>query len=301
MKWGNVDVRQLRYFLAVVDAGSVHRAAEDLFVSQPSVSQALRRLERDLGADLFHRTGRWLVLTPAGRALVEPARDVLRSLAVARTTVHAVDGLRGGRLLVSSMPSQAVSPLAPLIRRFRDRYPGVEVGVSTAAQPADVIDTVRRGRAEVGLVAVPNRSPVEPGLRFHLLEVQSYLLVTGPAAPLPCGDGPLRVDQLPDLPLVIGQPGTGMRRVADEILAASGCTVAVEIEHREALLPLVLAGVGAAVVADSWRSLARSAGLLVRPIDTAESLHVGLVTAAARPSPAASALLAVAQDRPDES
>ena len=70
-----MDTRQLRYFLAVVDAGSVHRAAEQLYVAQPSVSQALRALERDLGSLLFHRTGRRLILTAAGRALIVlPAR-----------------------------------------------------------------------------------------------------------------------------------------------------------------------------------------------------------------------------------
>ncbi|WP_406691140.1 LysR family transcriptional regulator [Saccharopolyspora sp. ID03-671] len=291
-----MDVRQMRYFLAVVDTGSVHRAAEQLFVAQPSVSQALRGLERELSAELFHRTGRRLVLTAAGRALIEPARDLVRSLHVARETVEAVDGLRGGRLLISSMPSQAVSPLASLIRRFRDRYPEVEIGVSTAAKAGDVADVVRRGHAEVGVVAVPNEPLRENGFRFELLEVQSYLLVARDPAELPPGDDPVRPADLGELPLVIGQPGTGMRRVADAILSRTRCRIAVEIEHREALLPLVLAGVGIAVVADSWRPLAHSAGLTVRSLDTDESLHVGLLTTDSRPGPATAALLDVGRE-----
>ncbi|HEX6356335.1 LysR family transcriptional regulator [Actinophytocola sp.] len=86
-----MDMRQLRYFLAIVDHGSVHRAAQELFVAQPSVSQALRSLERDLGTDLFHRTGRKLVLTPAGERLIDPAREVLRGVELARATVEAVN------------------------------------------------------------------------------------------------------------------------------------------------------------------------------------------------------------------
>ena len=82
-----MDVRLAGYFLAVVDAGTVHGAAAALLVAQPSVSQALRRLERDLGAELFLRTGRRLVLTAAGRALVEPARDLLRARDAARDAV----------------------------------------------------------------------------------------------------------------------------------------------------------------------------------------------------------------------
>lgn len=89
-----MDVRQLRHFLAVVDHGNVHRAAERLFVAQPSVTQTIRRLEAELGTELFLRRGRGLVLSSSGTALVGPAREVLRSLDVARETVAAVDGLQ---------------------------------------------------------------------------------------------------------------------------------------------------------------------------------------------------------------
>ncbi|MFP5073221.1 LysR family transcriptional regulator [Pseudonocardia nantongensis] len=115
-----MDVRQVRQFLAVVDTGSVHAAATQLLVAQPSVSQTLRRLEHELNTELFHRTGRRMVLTVAGRALVRPARDLVRALDVARATVESADGLQAGRLAISSMPSQAVHPLPALIGRFRD-------------------------------------------------------------------------------------------------------------------------------------------------------------------------------------
>jgi DNA-binding transcriptional LysR family regulator len=76
---------------------------------------------------------------------------------------------------------------------------------------------------------------------------------------------------------VVGQPGTGMRRVADAIIAATDCRIVVEIEHREGLLPLVLSGVGAAVVADSWRPLADAVGLQVRRLVVEDQLDVALV------------------------
>lgn len=66
-----MDIRQLEYFLAIVDRGGFNRAASALYVSQPSLSQAVRALERDLGSELFHRIGRRAVLTEAGRALIE--------------------------------------------------------------------------------------------------------------------------------------------------------------------------------------------------------------------------------------
>jgi DNA-binding transcriptional LysR family regulator len=80
-----------------------------------------------------------------------------------------------------------------------------------------------------------------------------------------------------------------MRRVADAILMATDCTIAVQIEQREALLPLVLAGAGVAVVAEAWRSLALAAGLTVRELVTDEVLHVSLVLPLSRLSPAATA------------
>lgn len=289
-----MDVRQLQVFLAVVDTSNVHRAAEQLHISQPAVSQALRRLERELDVELFHRTGRRLVLNSSGRALVDPARDLLRSLDTARATVAAVDGLRGGRLLIVSMPSQAVSPLAPLVGRFRRMYPDVEVAVSTAPRPDGVCEALRLGEAEIGLVAVPNGPLREPGFRVEPVEVQSYILIARDASLLPPGEGRVRPDELAALPLVIGQAGTGMRRAAETVLAVTGCTVAVEIEQREALLPLVLAGVGVAVVADSWAALARAAGLAVRALEIEETLHIGFVVPESRISPAAAAMLQIA-------
>jgi DNA-binding transcriptional LysR family regulator len=286
-----MDVRQLQYFLAIVDHGSVHRAAQELFVAQPSVSQALRALERDLGTDLFHRTGRRLVLTPAGERLIDPAREVLRGIELARATVEAVDGLRAGRLVIASMPSQAVSPLAPMISRFRAEYPLVEVAVRAAATPPEVVAAVRAGTAELGVLGTPALGPELAGLAVRELEKQAFVLVAADAADLPAGE-PVRAGALAGRRLIVGQPGTGMRRVADSILRCSpGSRIAVEVEHREAVLPLVLARVGIAVLSESWRDLARSAGAVVRDLAAAEVLRVCLVHREGRLSPAAAAFV----------
>lgn len=286
-----MDVRQLQYFLAIVDHGSVHGAARELFVAQPSVSQALRALERDLGTELFHRTGRSLVLTPAGERLIDPAREVLRGVELARATVEAVHGLRAGRLVISSMPSQAVSPLAPMISRFRAEYPLVEVSVRAAATPPEVIAAVRAGTAELGMLGTPNLGPELAGLAVHRLETQAFVLVAATEADLPTGE-PVSPDALAGQRLIVGQHGTGMRRVADGILRRShGSRIAVEIEHREAVLPLVLARVGVAVLSESWRELARSAGAVVRDLAGDDVLRVCLVHRDGRLSPAAAAFL----------
>ena len=290
-----MDARQLRYFLAVVDAGSVHRAAEQLYVAQPSVSQALRALERDLGSLLFHRTGRRLVLTAAGRALVGPAREVMRGLDLARATVEAVDGLLGGELVVAAMPSQSVSPLTGLVAAFAARHPLVQVSVRGASTPTDVQGMLATGDAELGLLATAPSAPALPDLEVLHLETQRFALLARDEAALPAGD-PARPADLAGAALIVGQQGTGMRRVADAVRRqAPGSRFAVEVEHREAVLPLVLAGVGIAVVSDSWGALARSAGAAVRTLDCPDVLQVSLVHRPGRLSPAAAAFLGVAQ------
>jgi DNA-binding transcriptional LysR family regulator len=167
-----MDVRQLQYFLAIVDRGGFNRAASALYVSQPSLSQAVRALERDLGSELFHRIGRRAVLTEAGRALIEPAREAVRSLETARASVAAVHELREGRLDVASMPSQAVEPLTSLVSAFSHRYPGVSVAIKAAFTSRDVIDMVRTGAVELGLLA--STGPVsDKEVVSHALKGQS--------------------------------------------------------------------------------------------------------------------------------
>jgi len=102
-----MDDRRLRYFLAVVDEGSVTRAAQRLHVAQPSLSQALRAFEREIDVQLFHRVGRGLRLTAAGEALVGPARLVLRAMDEARSAISGVVELRTGTLEIAALPSRS--------------------------------------------------------------------------------------------------------------------------------------------------------------------------------------------------
>lgn len=285
-----VDARQLQYFLAVVDEGGVHAAAEKLFVAQPSVSQSLRALQRDLGAELFTRTGRRLQLTAAGEALIAPARQVLHWLDLSRAHVEAVNGLRTGRLVIATMPSQAVHPLPTVIDRFVTRYPLVQISIRSAGTPQDVMSLIRSGGVELGVMAVTSQVDTE-GLVVHPMGRQSFIVISSREAHLPAR-GPLTYQQLEGQRLIIGQPGTGMRRVADQVIAANRSTIAVvETEHREAILPMVLEGTGIAVIAEAWRSLAREAGLIVHDLVTEEHLEVFIVHREVELSPAARAFL----------
>lgn len=287
-----MDARQLEYFLAVVDHGGVGRAAAALYVAQPSLSQALRTLEKDLGQPLFHRIGRRLVLNDAGRALVEPARQVVRGLAAARASVESVSGLAVGRVEMAATPSQAVEPLPSLIGAFTAKHPGMSVAVRAAFTASSVIDMVRAGAVEVGLLA-STEEPRAAGVHFTSLGRQRFVLVTPPDGPFPAGHV-VRHEELAGHRLIVGQVGSGMRRLVDRI-RDSGVDLAavVDTEHREAILPLVLNGTGMAVLSDAWAGLALRSGARVHDLEPEAYLHISLATRSAGLSPAAAAFMAM--------
>ncbi|MEU6375857.1 LysR substrate-binding domain-containing protein [Streptomyces sp. NPDC046909] len=294
-----MDIRQLAYFLAVVDRGGFNRAASALYVSQPSLSQAVHALERDLGTELFHRIGRRAVLTEAGRALIEPARAAVRSLEVARASVASVHELREGRLDVASMPSQAVEPLTTLIRSFAQRHPGVTLAVKAVFTARDIINAVRTGAAELGLLASAVSVP-DIEVSAHVLGEQRFVLVVPPGSPF-AGRQAVTCEELAGQRLIVGQPGTGMRAYVDSLRDQGiDFTVAAETEHRVSLLPLVLAGVGLAVVTESWREIARQTGAEVLDIEPATALQVALVSRRGVLSPAAAAFWAMAVSGSDD-
>ena len=168
-----MDLRRLEYFVAVVEHGSVTAAAGALHVAQPSLSQSIRALERDMAVELFDRRQRPLALTAAGKALLDPARKVLADLADARAAVGCVVGLAAGWLDVAVLDPLAVD-VAPAIAAFRRRHPGVPVRVHGPRDEDDRVRHVVDGRCELGVTYLPVEHPavrVEPlgrQERYHI-------------------------------------------------------------------------------------------------------------------------------------
>ncbi|MDC5696818.1 LysR family transcriptional regulator [Intrasporangium calvum] len=290
-----MDVRQLRYFLAIVDAGGVTRAAEQLFVSQPSLSQALNSLETELGVPLFHRVGRRLVLSEAGRDLIGAARTVLRDLDAARALVDAHRGVRSGRLDLVTMPSPGIEPLASLTASFLREHPGVTLNVGAAFTPEEAVDAIEKGSAEVALVG--SREPLHArGLRVVHLDEQPLVLVVARGAAVFDGRTMISRDHLAGQPVVASQRGSLMRWFVDD-LAARGTSahLVVEVAHRTSILPLVDAGVGHAVLPEAWRPLAERLGLVVLPIEPHSVLRISLVHRHSGLTPVATAFLETAR------
>lgn len=286
-----MDERRLRYFLAVVDEGSVTRAAQRLRVAQPSLSQALRAFESELGVKLFHRVGRGLRLSTAGNALVGPAHQILRAIDEARNAIAGVLELRTGTLEIAALATLAVDPMAELIGRFRARHPGVEVRVLEPESADHVSSLVREGACELGAAHLPLS---HQQLIAHPLGEQQLQFVMPPH--IPTDERPLRPRELARTPLVVSPPGTSTRILLEQALAAMGVTpnIAVQTAAREAIIPLVLAGAGAALLPASLATEAERRGATVRGARPPITRTVGLIHRQGALSPAASAFLALA-------
>lgn len=255
-----MDLRRLTYFLAVVDHGGFTSAAKAIFVSQPALSLAVRELEEEVGTELLYRLGRGVRLTAAGEAFASPARQALRDIEIARASAASIAGLETGSLALGSLPTLAADPLADLIGRFRTAHPGVIVDLAAPEDTASLVALLRDGRCEIGL-AEPVSLPET--LATHELGAQRLLVILPPGTDR--RRRTLSVEELERVPFIATPEGTSSRRLLDEAFAAVGLTpnIVVIAAQREAILPLVAAGAGAAMVPEALAERASRLGAVV--------------------------------------
>ncbi|MGW4484648.1 LysR family transcriptional regulator [Amycolatopsis sp. NPDC004368] len=260
-----MELRQLEYFVAVIDHGGFGRAARALGLPQPSVSDAVRALEHELGGELLHRLGRGVVTTAAGEALLGPARRALRDRAAARSVVEDLAGLSGGRLEIVAWSGMASHPLAGFIATYRRRFPQVTVEIAQLGDLEDPAGLLADGRYEIAMAYLPvdTTAVTVHGLGRHWMYV---VFPPGDHEDLP---DPLPSSLLDGMPMVTVPAASTMRLRVEQSFAASGARwrEAAVTGHREALVPMVLAGLGASVVSDHRARRAAQLGLTVRKLD----------------------------------
>jgi DNA-binding transcriptional LysR family regulator len=264
-----MELRHLRYFIAVAEEGHVTRAAERLGMQQPPLSQQIRALEQELGVQLFRRMPRGVELTDAGRALLEDARAILAQVEHARATTRRTARGEQGRIAVGFTSSAPLHPFVPrVIRSFRELYPFVSMQLEESGT-SELVDALRADRVDAAFI----RSPVADaaGLIVQpLLEEEMLVALPAGHALAPDGDG----DQAP-LPLAALAAETFIlyRRplgpgLYDTIIAAchgAGFSPRVGQEAPRILstLNLVAVGLGVSIVPNSLRRL-RMDGVVYR-------------------------------------
>ena len=253
-----VTLTQLISFLTVVRRGSVKAAAEELVVTQPSVSAAVSALERELGVALTERTGRTLRPTPAGAAFVPYAADVLGLLEQgARTAREAAE--QDSRTLRISAVTTAGEYLVPqLIQAFRERHPELQISLDVGNR-----EVVFQGVLDhVVDVAVTGRIPDDKRLTGHDFADNQFVLVTAPGDPLARRRW-VAVEELAGRPWLLREAGSGTRTLVEDFLASRGISPRLlTLGSNGAIKQAVRAGLGVALQSQAAVELELEMGLL---------------------------------------
>jgi len=287
-----MNIAALRAFLAVAETGSFSRAAERVFLTQPAISKRIAALETELGTRLFDRIGRRAQLTPAGAALLDRARAILRELDDVKRSIANLSGTIVGELRLATSHHIGLHRLPPALKRFHQTYPEVRLDLRFM-DSEKACAAVAQGEIELAIVTLPP-APL-PALRVTKIWDDPLEIVVSPAHPL-ANRAELQAKALLDYPAILPGPGTYTREI---ILKALGplrerIQIGMATNYLEVLKMLAAIGLG-------WSALPRSM------ID--ESLKVvqikkmvirrslGLVTHAGRTlSNAAQAMIAVVQE-----
>jgi DNA-binding transcriptional LysR family regulator len=243
-----MQLHQLQYFVAVVDARHFTRAAAQVGVAQPSLSQQIRALEQNLGARLFHRARGNIALTDAGEALLPIARRILADADTARQEIRALDELHAGRVRLGATPSLCTGLLPRTLAGFRRAHPGIKLIVHEGGS-RDLQTALSEGVLDLALV-IDSRLTNDPVLEAIPLFVEELVVVSPLGAPRPVRRAQITIQELQGRPLVMFRPGYDLRESTIAACRAAGFepTLAIEGGEMDAVLEFVSAGMGLAVV-----------------------------------------------------
>jgi DNA-binding transcriptional LysR family regulator len=260
-----VDTRQLRHFRAVAETLHFGRAAEQLGMTQPPLSQSIMALERELGAPLFVRTKRNVALTPLGEQWLVHVRAALESVGRLPEIARQLRDGEVGRLELSFVSTADYSILPTLVRRYSGLYPEVEIDLVEATSDVQIA-TLLAGQGHAGLIIPPAGAALPEQLSYRRLLVEP-LIAAVPESWIDEGriahaDGRLGADALAGAPVIIfpRRSAPAFYDLVVETLTAlsGGARIVQEAIQMQTIISLVSAGLGIALVPASLRHLART-------------------------------------------
>jgi LysR family transcriptional regulator, transcriptional activator of the cysJI operon len=293
-----VDARRLEVFRAVAAQRSFTRAALELHLSQSAVSQQVAALEAELGGPLFDRSRRRVRMTPAGAALLGRADALLAGFAEARRAVAAARGAVEGDLRITASLTLGTYVLPAPLARLGRRHPALRLRV-TVDNSERVVAALLAGAADVGFV----EDEVERAGVTVTPVLDDELVIVAPAGHRFAALDAVPLEELAAEPVIVREPGSGTRRVAEEHLRAAGLApetlrIAAELSQIEAIKASVEAGLGVAILSRSTLGKELALGTLIaRPPAGApirRRLSAATVTGATA-LPAARELIALVQ------
>ncbi|MFJ3791800.1 LysR family transcriptional regulator [Kitasatospora sp. NPDC090091] len=302
-----IEARHLRVLRAVARTGSFSAAARELGCTQPAISQQMKALEKSVDTPLVVRSGRGMQLSEAGRVLLKHATGILAGLSAAEEEVAAIAGLRAGRVRLVSFPTASSTLVPPAVARLRDSHPGVRVSL-VEAEPPESLAMLRGGECEVALAfrypqspdgapspapapahGTPREARAEANLEAQQLSAGadwSDLVVTPllddplvgllpaahPLAGRGGGNGPVKLSELAGEQWIAGCPQCRGHLV--ELCAGAGFEPRIDFatDDYPAVVGLVAAGLGVAVLPGLALESVRPDGVSAVPVRTASGV-----------------------------
>lgn len=264
----SIELRQLRYFVAVAEESHFGRAAARLHMTQPPLSQAIQALEADIGTPLFERTKRSVALTRAGAALLPEAQRLLQQASALPDLARRAASGESGLLTLSFVSTADYSVLPPLLREFRETHPQVHIDLREATTDVQLED-LQQGRIDAGLLIPPLTDKARAELEYMTVLSEPLVLAAPQGTRAQRGKTSATLKEVADMPLIIFP-----RRIApalhDAILGCfrdAGLTprIGQEAIQMQTIVGLVSAGMGVALVPQSVSNLKRP-GVEYKPL-----------------------------------
>jgi LysR family transcriptional regulator, hydrogen peroxide-inducible genes activator len=242
-----MELQQLRYFCAIADTGSFTRAAQQTHVSQPSLSQQIRKLEDELGARLLDRLGRTVQLTELGRSFLPRARAVLRDLEAARSDVVERKTSISGPISVGVIPTIAPYFLPPILAAFSRKYPEARVTIAEEITPL-LLERLRAGTMDVAIVALPLQARSHDFQTFPLMAEKLYAVL--PRQHALAKRRAVSLEELQDDPFLLLRDGHCFRKTAVAACKRARLNPRIIFESGQfsSILSMVSAGLGVSIV-----------------------------------------------------
>jgi len=285
---------QLRVFIAVAERQHVTRAAEHLRISQPAVTAAIQALEGRYGVALFHRVGRRIELTEAGRSFLDEARMLVAHAGRAELALSELGTMTRGTLSISASQTISSSWLPPHLARFRKAYPGIALKVGMG-NTAEVAKAVHDGATELGFV---EGAVNDPALVAEQVALDRLVIVVSPDHPWAAREK-LDPDAMAAGDWILREPGSGTRSEFEAALPrlgleADALRVVLELPSNEAVRRAVELGIGATAISELAVAMSLQLGTL-RQVGEAvlERPFLAIFHRDRRPSRAAETLLAL--------
>lgn len=252
-------LRQLEVFEAIARLGSFTRAAEELFLTQPTVSMQIKKLSDDVGLPLFEQVGKKIYLTDAGRELYLTCKGIFEHLAQFEMVVSDMKGLKTGKLRLAVVTTAKY--FAPrLLGMFCQQYPGVEVSLKVSNRER-VLERLAGNQDDLYILGQP---PEEADIAAEAF-LENPLVVLAPARHALAHKKKIPLKRIAEEPFLLREPGSGTRIVTERVFAEQGLKLKVRMElgSNEAIKQAVIGGLGISVLSSHTLALDAPAGQFV--------------------------------------